>query len=134
MGMNKRHKIPLDREERANLFRKVCLISLCIAVLAFANKNEPEEIGTSQASVQKTFKIIRGSGNWPSFRGEHARGAVDLQDLPDTWDGQSGKNIKWKTLIPGLAHSSPSIWGDKLFVTTAITSRKTASFRNLRGF
>lgn len=128
--MNKKRKIPLKIKGRAPLFIKCCFLSLCLIVLTCTSKNEPENSGKVYASVQKTFKIIQGSGNWPSFRGEHAMGAVDLQDLPDTWDGESGKKIKWKTLIPGLAHSSPSIWGKKLFVTTAITSRITASFRH----
>lgn len=128
--MNKKRKIPLKIKWRDHIFIKFCILSLCLTVLVCTNKNEAKDSGKEYASVQKTFKIIQDSGNWPSFRGEHARGAVDLQDLPDTWDGESGKNIKWKTLIPGLAHSSPSIWGEKLFVTTAITSRKKASFRH----
>lgn len=70
------------------------------------------------------------SVNWPTFRGPHASGWLDGQNLPDSWDGESGKNIKWKTLIPGLAHSSPIIWEKRLFVTTAISSRDSVSFRH----
>jgi outer membrane protein assembly factor BamB len=79
---------------------------------------------------EKTFKIITGSGNWPSFRGEFASGVADGQDLPDNWDGKSTENIKWKTLIPGLAHSSPIIWDNKLIVTTAISSQENSTFRH----
>jgi outer membrane protein assembly factor BamB len=39
-----------------------------------------------------------------------------------TWDAESGKGIGWKTPIPGLAHSSPVVWGDSLFVTSAINA------------
>ncbi len=85
--MNKKRKIPLKIKWRAHIFIKYCILSLCLIVLACANKNEPNESGKEYASVQNKFKIIQGSGNWPSFRGEHARGSVDLQDLPDTWDG-----------------------------------------------
>ncbi len=67
--------------------------------------------------------------NWPSFRGPDARGVADGQHLPDTWDGERGINIRWKTPVPGLAHSSPIVWGDTLFVTSAISSRADASFR-----
>lgn len=70
------------------------------------------------------------SKNWASFRGNHAAGWADGQNLPDHWDGEKGQNIRWKTLIPGLAHSSPVIWGDKLFVTTTISSRDDVSFRH----
>ncbi len=67
--------------------------------------------------------------NWPSFRGDHASGVADRQNLPDQWDGEKGTSVKWKTTIPGLAHSSPVLWGDQLFVTTAISSRGAASFK-----
>ena len=69
------------------------------------------------------------SRQWPSFRGNHASGVADGQNLPDIWDGEKGTNIKWKTRIPGLSHSSPVVWGDRLFVTTAISSRSDATFR-----
>ncbi len=60
---------------------------------------------------------------WPRFRGAGASGIGDGQGAPASWDGESGRNVRWKTLIPGLAHSSPVIWGDKIFLTTAITKR-----------
>lgn len=71
----------------------------------------------------------RVPGNWSSFRGDHAAGVADGQNLPDRWDGEKGTSIKWKTTIPGLSHSSPVVWGEQLFVTTAISSRPNASFR-----
>src|SRR5215212_9660787 len=67
--------------------------------------------------------------NWPSFRGDHAAGIADGQNLPDSWDGEKGAGIKWKTRIPGLAHSSPVIWEDKLFVTSAISGKGNATFK-----
>jgi outer membrane protein assembly factor BamB len=67
--------------------------------------------------------------NWPSFRGDHAAGVADGQNLPDSWDGEKGTAIKWKTRIPGLAHSSPVVWGDLLFVTSAISGKLDATFK-----
>jgi len=67
--------------------------------------------------------------NWPSFRGAYATGIAENQNLPETWDGEKGVNIKWKTRIPGLAHSSPVVWADRVFVTTAISSRANATFK-----
>jgi outer membrane protein assembly factor BamB len=69
------------------------------------------------------------TGSWPSFRGRDASGVADGQRLPDTWDGATGKNVLWRTAIPGLAHSSPIVWGDTVFVTSAISSRKDATFK-----
>jgi outer membrane protein assembly factor BamB len=68
--------------------------------------------------------------NWPSFRGPQAGGVVDGQGLPDKWNGATGENIKWKTTIPGLAHSSPVVWGDRLYVTSAISSQAGTTFRH----
>jgi len=69
------------------------------------------------------------AGRWPSFRGPEASGVADGQRLPDDWNGATGKNVLWRTAIPGLAHSSPIVWGDTVFVTTAISSRKDATFK-----
>jgi outer membrane protein assembly factor BamB len=68
-------------------------------------------------------------GQWPSFRGVEASGVADGQRLPDTWNPAAGTNILWRRPIPGLAHSSPIIWGDLLFVTSAISSRSNATFK-----
>ncbi len=68
--------------------------------------------------------------NWPSFRGRHASGVSEGQNLPENWDGERGVNIKWKTRIPGLAHSSPIVWTDRVFVATTISSRGEATFRH----
>jgi outer membrane protein assembly factor BamB len=57
--------------------------------------------------------------NWPSFRGPRASGVADGAAPPVSWDAEKNLNIKWKTAIPGLAHSSPVVWGNRVFVTTA---------------
>jgi outer membrane protein assembly factor BamB len=54
---------------------------------------------------------------------------ADGQSLPDLWDVTTGENILWRAEIPGLAHSSPVVWGDRLFVTTAISTDPKAGFR-----
>jgi outer membrane protein assembly factor BamB len=60
------------------------------------------------------------SQNWPSFRGPSASGVSDDAPAATTWDVPAGKNVKWKTAIPGLGLSSPVIWSDRLYVTTAV--------------
>jgi outer membrane protein assembly factor BamB len=70
-----------------------------------------------------------GGGHWPSFRGHEASGIAELQKLPDRWNPATGENVVWRTPIPGLAHSSPIVWGDVIFVTTAVSSRKDATFK-----
>ncbi len=58
---------------------------------------------------------------WPSFRGANAAGVADAAALPTEWDVPSGRHILWQTPIPGLGHSSPIVWGTRLFVSTAIS-------------
>jgi outer membrane protein assembly factor BamB len=77
----------------------------------------------------KSSKPASSKGSWPSFRGPQASGYVDGQNLPDKWDPKTGENILWRTPIPGLAHSSPVVWGNQLFVTSAVSSDPKASFR-----
>ena len=69
------------------------------------------------------------SGSWPSFRGPTAAGFVDGQKLPDTWNPETGENILWRTRIPGLGHSSPVVWGNRIFVATAISSQGGDTFK-----
>ena len=70
-----------------------------------------------------------GAADWPSFRGPAAGGVAEGMKLPETWNGATGAGILWKTPIPGLAHSSPIAWGDRVFVTTAVSSRPGATFK-----
>ena len=67
--------------------------------------------------------------SWPSFRGRDASGIADGANLPESWDIKTGENLLWKTPIPGLAHSSPVVWGNRIFVTTAISSKGDATFK-----
>lgn len=59
--------------------------------------------------------------NWPSFRGANASGVAEGFTTPTTWNVEEKKNVHWKTAIPGLSHASPIIWGDYVYVTTAIS-------------
>lgn len=70
-----------------------------------------------------------GTGHWPQFRGPEATGVMEEQNLPDSWSPASGENVLWRTAIPGLAHSSPIVWGDTIFVTSAISDRQDATFK-----
>ena len=73
--------------------------------------------------------LLSAGPQWPSFRGLNASGVADGQNLPEKWDGTKRTGIRFKIGIPGLAHSSPVIWDNKLFLTTAISSKPKASFR-----
>lgn len=66
---------------------------------------------------------------WPSYRGYYANGVLDNANLPDTWNVETNENILWKYRVPGLGLSSPIIWGDQLFITSAISEADKESFK-----
>jgi hypothetical protein len=66
---------------------------------------------------------------WPSFRGANAAGVADGQGAVAEWDASTGHNVRWKTPIPGIAVSSPIVWGDRVFVTTAVGTGADQTFR-----
>jgi len=58
------------------------------------------------------------AGNWPQWRGPDGSGVSNETNLPVEWSPT--KNIKWKTPIDGRSHSSPIVWGNRIFLTTAV--------------
>jgi len=68
--------------------------------------------------------------NWPSFRGPGGRGVADGFPVRTLWNADStvGKieGVSWRTNIPGLSHSSPIVFGDRIFLTTAIADEGEA--------
>jgi outer membrane protein assembly factor BamB len=58
------------------------------------------------------------AGNWPQFRGPQGQGVSDETALPSAWGPST--NVAWKTAIEGLGHSSPIVWGNTVFLTTAV--------------
>lgn len=61
-------------------------------------------------------------GDWPQFRGPGGTGLTTETQLPVEWGAD--KNVRWKVKLPGTGWSSPIVWGDKIFVTTAITDNQ----------
>ena len=68
--------------------------------------------------------LYTGAANWPQYRGPGARGVDDSRALPSTWNVETGANVRWQTPLPGLAHASPIVWGDRVYVATAVTPGK----------
>ncbi|MEL7060746.1 MAG: ankyrin repeat domain-containing protein, partial [Acidobacteriota bacterium] len=60
--------------------------------------------------------------SWPQFRGPGGLGHAEGGGAPTRWNLETGENVLWSTPIAGLAHSSPVVWGDQVFVTTAVSS------------
>ena len=60
-------------------------------------------------------------GNWHHWRGPNADGTAPEADPPVEWSEE--KNVRWKVEVPGRGSSTPIIWGDKLFLLTAVSAR-----------
>lgn len=75
------------------------------------------------------FAAAAAAQNWPAFRGANAGGSADGAKPPVSFDGAKTDTLLWKTPIPGIAHSSPSVWGDRVFITTSISSDPASEFR-----
>ena len=73
--------------------------------------------------------ITVNAQNWPSFRGPNASGVAEGTNPPTTWDLEKSQNVLWKTDIPGLSHSSPIVWGNNIFVITAVSSEAKPTFK-----
>ena len=67
--------------------------------------------------------------NWPQFRGPNGQGVSAETGLPLKWSATG--NIAWKTAIPGESWSSPAIWGDRVFLTTATDSGESCRVLSL---
>ena len=63
--------------------------------------------------------------HWPQFRGPQAGVAADDPRLPDTWT--TTENVAWRIDIPGRSWSSPIVWGDHVFVVTAVNTKASQS-------
>ncbi|MEI7728089.1 MAG: PQQ-binding-like beta-propeller repeat protein [Verrucomicrobiota bacterium] len=62
--------------------------------------------------------------NWHRFRGFGGAGVATFTNVPLTWNGQSGENIQWKSPVPLASPSSPLIWGNRVFIAGATSSRR----------
>ena len=62
--------------------------------------------------------------NWPAFRGGETNGTSDKRPLPVSWNADSSvgavKGVGWRTALPGLSHSSPVVWGRRIYLTSAV--------------
>ena len=79
--------------------------------------------------------LCEGS-DWPQFRGPRARGLSTDESAPATpvrWDLETGENVLWNTEVPGLAHASPIVFEDRVYIATAVRSDAPSELSSLYG-
>jgi len=80
-------------------------------------------------ALPQEIERTRPAANWPQFRGPGARGVADPASTPASWDVEKGTNVRWRVAVPGLAHSSPIVWGERIYLTTAVTEGGEADLK-----
>jgi len=90
--------------------------SICIFSLFFA-------VGFLMPQARASQSSTCTGQSWPSFRGPLATGVAEGHPVPVKWDTELSENIRWKTYIPGLGHSSPIVWGNRVLSGRLTTLR-----------
>jgi len=73
------------------------------------------------ASLLAALTVIESpAGDWLQFRGPRASGVDTAKPLPVEWNLATNHNVRWQTPVPGLAHASPIIAGDRVYLATAV--------------
>src|SRR5262245_11986010 len=63
------------------------------------------------------------SANWPAWRGANGDGVTSETDLPLQWSATEG--VRWKIALPERGNSTPVVWGDRIFLTQNVGTRRT---------
>src|SRR6476659_10363647 len=63
-----------------------------------------------------SFLSAASAQEWTRFRGPNGTGETETSTIPASW---TEKDVNWKIELPGIGHSSPVLWGDKIFLTSS---------------
>src|SRR5882762_9845317 len=101
------------------LIRRAALVVL----LALSLASFPNSAARTATPAAAAGSGDERTGNWAQWRGPGGSGVSSETGLPTEWAPAAGStpaiNIRWKAEIPGRGHSSPIIWGDRIFLTTS---------------
>ncbi len=103
-------------------------LSLIFLLSILSCSTDKNMIAQSINSDETLFQAIEVNEQWPSYRGFFSSGYIKNADLPDTFNIESGLNVKWNLEIPGLGLSCPAIWDDKIYLTTAISDQDQSGY------
>ena len=90
---------------------------LCFFTAVVGGATVPLANGFGTEPVALVAVGAEGAKYWPRWRGPSGQGHVAGTRYPDKWSDTL--NVKWKIAVPGRGHSSPIVWGDRIFLTTA---------------
>lgn len=130
-------------QAQMNLFRTLAFFCIPLALLSLYGlsylKHRPQLVNEAgfqapQPPGPPLEILVPDNQKWPQLRGPKGSGVVDDPNLPVSWDVEKAENLVWKVEIPGKGHSSPVIWGDRLYITTGdFESRKVLCYQRIDG-
>ncbi|MFB3103812.1 MAG: PQQ-binding-like beta-propeller repeat protein, partial [Pseudomonadales bacterium] len=95
------------------------------------NRLKPMIVLVAFATLNVAALAADESQNWPAFRGPGTTGVLEGYALRTSWNADPAdpntQGVLWRTPVPGLGHSSPVVWGDRIFLCTAIVENGKAS-------
>ncbi len=94
--------------------RATCSLVVCFLLLAVASTSAPRGAATA---TELAPAPATNQQNWPQWRGPNHDGVSPETGLPTEWS--STKNVVWKLPLPGMGGSTPVVWGDRIFLTSA---------------
>ena len=103
------------------------LVAVVALVVCLAS---PAELGGQGPLVRMVADQGEGTRYWPRWRGPSGQGLVTGVGYPDTWSAT--ENVLWRTPVPGSGNSSPIVWGDYIFLTTAYGAAQRLSLLAFR--
>lgn len=121
-GDLKKHQISQASLTRTSV--TVAIIVLCSGALFWVLHAPQNKIKPSEQPVSLYTPTDKMQDHWPVFRGPGGLGVCQYKSIPDSWDGQSGENILWKTSVPLPGHNSPVVWDDRIFITGATEDKQ----------
>jgi outer membrane protein assembly factor BamB len=94
---------------------RTCAVLVAAALLAQSS----HVVSGQEAASAVRMVAVEGEGAkyWPRWRGPSGQGLVSGTGYPDSWSPT--QNVRWKTALSGDGNSSPIVWGDRIFLTTA---------------
>ena len=105
---------------------RILAVVASVGVIALGSQSATPVAGQA---AEPAVRMIADEGEatryWARWRGPSGQGLVDGKGYPDTWSGTD--NVVWKVPVPGSGNSSPIVWRDQIFLTTASDDGRQAS-------
>ncbi len=114
---------------RAGTVEGVTLERLGVDALRLRVADTQELVKVEREALEATEPTAGSAVHWPGFRGANRSGVAPAATPPVDFDLDTGEGVAWRAALPGLGNSSPVVWGDRVFVTTAVAEGGSVPLR-----